>query len=163
VATAEEVRSRAGEVAGEAAASVGARAQAAGEAIDLERVAGLWPSVLDHVVQSGAGLLAAAIGDARPVAVDSDRSVVELGFPSSAAFNRRTAEVKENRDRVVEALRSVLGTTLRPVYVTLDSRPEPAADGEAPEIPGEDDLLERFVSEFDAEVLMDDEPRSETG
>ena len=166
VATADEVRSRAGEVAGEAAASVGARAQAAGEAIDLERVAGLWPSVLDHVIQSGAGLLAAAIGDARPVAVDSERSVLELGFPSSSAFNRRTAEVKENRDRVVEALRSVLGTTLRPVYVTLDSQPDPeaGAEGEGAEVPpGEDDLLERFVSEFDAEVLMDDEPRSETG
>ena len=95
---------RAEEVAGEAAASVGAAAQAATEALDLDRVAGLWPAVLDHMRQSGAGLLAAAIGDARPVAVDPDRSVVELGFPPSAAFNRRKAEVKENRDRVVEAI-----------------------------------------------------------
>ena len=110
---------------------VGATAQAATEALDLDRVAGLWPAVLDHVIQSGAGLLAAAIGDARPVAVDPDRSVVELGFPPSAAFNRRKAEVKENRDRVVEALRSVVGTTLRPVYVTLDSQQPDAADAGA--------------------------------
>ena len=114
------------------------------------------------MIQSGAGLLAAAIGDARPVAVDPDRSVVELGFPPTAAFNRRTAEVKENRDRVVEALRSVVGTTLRPVYVTLDSQQPDAADAGA-EGAGEEDLLERFVSEFDAEFVMDDEPQHREG
>jgi DNA polymerase-3 subunit gamma/tau len=156
VATAEQVRGRAEEVA-----------QAATEKVDLDRVAGLWPAVLDHMRQSGAGLLSAAIGAARPVSVDADTAVLEVAFPPSAAFNRRKAEVKENRDRVVEAVRAVVGTTLRPVYVTLDEDAEaPAAQPPPPPAgPEADDALyERFVSEFDAEVLIDDEPdrREET-
>ena len=74
--------------------------------------------------QSGAGLLSAAIGAARPISVDAEAATLEIAFPPSAAFNRRKAEVKENRDRVVEALQAVVGTTLRPVYVTLDEEAE---------------------------------------
>ena len=167
VATAEQVRGRAEEVAGTAAAQAGAVAHAATERVDLDRVAGLWPAVLDHMRQSGAGLLSAAIGAARPVSVDADSAVLEVAFPPSAAFNRRKAEVKENRDRVVEAVRAVVGTTLRPVYVTLEEEAEAAPVQAAPAPAGpeaDDDLYERFVSEFDAEVLIDDEPerREET-
>jgi len=129
-------------------------------------VAGLWPAVLDHMRQSGAGLLSAAIGEARPLAVDAERSVLEVGFPPSAAFNRRKAEVKENRDRVVEAVQAVVGAPLRPVYVTLDGEPdadEPGPEGGGGDAPGgENDLYERFLSEFDAEVLIEDEPKEET-
>ena len=95
--------------------------------------------------------------------------MLELGFPPSAAFNQRKAEVKENRERVVEAIRTVVGASLRPVYVTLDGEPEDAggAEAEASEADparSEDELYERFVSEFDAEVMLDDEPerREET-
>ena len=169
VATAEQVRTRASEAATGAAAQAGASAQAASEVLDLDRVAGLWPAVLDQVTQSGAGLLSAAISAARPVAVDSDRSVLELGFPPSAAFNQRKAEVKENRERIVEAIRTVVGASLRPVYVTLEGEQEPADDAgsenaEADPARNEDELYERFVSEFDAEVMLEDEPerREET-
>jgi len=157
VATAEQVRKG----AEDAAAQAGAVAQAATEVVDLDRVAGLWPAVLDHMRQSGAGLLSAAIGAARPVSVDADSAVLEVAFPPSAAFNRRKAEVKENRDRVVEAVRAVVGTTLRPVYVTLEEEAEePASQAPPPAstAQGEDDLYDRFVSEFDAEVVLDDEP-----
>ena len=169
VATAEQVRGRAEDAAGTAAAQAGAVAHAATERVDLDRVAGLWPAVLDHMRQSGAGLLSAAIGAARPVSVDADSAVLEVAFPPSAAFNRRKAEVKENRDRVVDAVRAVVGTTLRPVYVTLEEEGEaetaPAQTAPDPAGPeADDDLYERFVSEFDAEVLIDDEPerREET-
>jgi DNA polymerase-3 subunit gamma/tau len=156
VATAEQVRGRAEDVA-----------QAASEAVDLDRIAGLWPAVLDQMRQSGAGLLSAAIGAAKPVSYDAESSVLEVAFPPSAAFNRRKAEVKENRDRVVEAMRAVVGTTLRPVYVTLDEEAEPAPPEPPPAAAGpeaDDALYERFVSEFDAEVMIDDEPerREET-
>jgi hypothetical protein len=167
VATAEQVRGRAEEVAGTAAAQAGAVAHATTERVDLDRVAGLWPAVLDHMRQSGAGLLSAAIGAARPVSVDADSAVLEVAFPPSAAFNRRKAEVKENRDRVVDAVRAVVGTTLRPVYVTLEEEADavPAQASPTPAGPeADDDLYERFVSEFDAEVVIDDEPerREET-
>ncbi len=166
VATAEQVRSGAEGVAAEAVAGASAAGAVAGGAIDLDRVAGLWPAVLDHMRQSGAGLLSAAIGEARPLAVDAERAVLEVGFPPSAAFNRRKAEVKENRDRVVEAVQAVVGAPLRPVYVTLDGEPdadEPGAEAGGGDAPGgENDLYERFLSEFDAEVLIEDEPKEET-
>ena len=160
VATAEEVRQRAEDVASDAKAQVSATAQAAADVLDIDRVAGLWPAVLDHMSQSGAGLLSAAIGEAKPVAVDAERAVLEVGFPPSAAFNRRKAEVKENRERVVDAVRAVVGATLRPVYVTLDSDAEEAGGPEAApaEPASENDLYEAFVSEFDAEVVLDDVP-----
>ena len=130
--------------------------------IDLDRITGLWPSVIDQMRQSGAGLLAAAFDAARPVAVDAADALVEVGFPSSAAFNQRKAEAKENRDLLVEAIKSVLGAPLRPVFVTLDEAA--AAEGEAPteaDPDREDELYRRFVSEFDAEVVVSDD--AETG
>ncbi len=165
VATAEQVRAGAGGAATDAAAGAGAVAQAATEVLDLDRVAGLWPAVVDHMRQSGAGLLSAALGDGRPVSVDTERSVLEVGFPPSAAFNQRKAEVKENRERVVEAVRAVVGASLRPVYVTLDGEAAPeGSDGQGESAPalGEDELYERFLNEFDAEVLIEDEPKEET-
>ena len=129
--------------------------------VDLDRVAGLWPSVVEHMRQSGAGLLAAAFDAAKPVAVDPQASVLEVGFAASAAFNRRKAEAKENRERVLEAVRTVLGTPLRPVFVTLpEEEHEEAAEpalGVDDEGAAERDLVEQFVSEFDAEVLTDDD------
>lgn len=127
--------------------------------LDLDRIAGLWPSVIDQMRQSGAGLLAAAFDAARPVAVDAADALVEVGFPSSAAFNKRKAEAKENRDQLVDAIKTVLGAPLRPVFVTLDdgaaeADSEQAPAGEDPE--REDELYRRFVSEFDAEVLTED-------
>ena len=55
---------------------------AAAEALDLDRVAGLWPAVLDQMRQSGAGLLSAAVGDARPVAVDPERRDADDRLPA---------------------------------------------------------------------------------
>jgi hypothetical protein len=49
----------------------------------------------------------------------------------------------------------VLGAPLRPVFTMLD-RAEPDAGAAAPA--GEDDLFERFVAEFDAEIVIDEEP-----
>jgi DNA polymerase-3 subunit gamma/tau len=161
VATAEQVRHRAEAVATQAAASAGAAAQAAGEVLDLDRVAGLWPSVIEQMRQSGAGMLAAAFDSTRPVAVDKGDSILEVGFPASAAFNRRKAEAKESRDTILDSIRSVIGASLRPVFVTLDGDdPGDAAESSAadPEA-AERALIDRFVTEFDAEeVLTDDDP-----
>ena len=140
-------------------------AKAAGEVLDLDRVTGLWPSVVEHMRQSGAGLLAAAFDAARPVAVDPAAAVLEVGFPPSASFNRRKAEAKENRDRVVEAIRSVLGAPLRPVFVTVEGEEDADVAASVPADPEEAEraLVERFVSEFDAEVLIDDDPNLKEG
>jgi len=131
-----------------------------GAALDLERIAGAWPAVIDQVRQSGSDLLSAAVGSGRPVSHDPDSSVLEVGFPPSAAFNKRKAEASENRERVAEALRTILGERLKPVFVLLegDDAEAAAADVEAAEerLSG-DELFDRFKSEFSAEEMVEDQ------
>ena len=127
------------------------------EAIDLDRIVAVWPAVLDHVRESGSDLLSAVFQAARPISVDAERSVLEVGFPASAAFNKRKAEAQENRDRLAESVRTIAGESLRPVYVVLDGDEGPEdANGAAAEL-SEDELVERLKAEFDAEETSDEE------
>ncbi len=131
---------------------------------ELDRVIELWPGVLDQMRQVGAGMLSAVVGVARPAELDVDAATLTIAFPPGSAFNRRKAEDKENREIVAEAITAVVGVSLRPVFTLLEADPEPAAPAAASESAdaagetGESDLVERFISEFDAEVLIDDEP-----
>jgi len=92
---------------------------------------------------------------ARPVAFDAAASTVEIAFPASATFNKRKAEVPEQRERVAEALETVTGQALKPTYALLDGQ---AAGSEAPAAGADDavseqEMLERLKSEFDAEEV----------
>jgi DNA polymerase III subunit gamma/tau len=121
------------------------------EAVDLERMLGVWPAVVDQVRESGSELLSTVYAAARPLAVDAEQAVLKVGFPPSAAFNKRKAEAQANRDRFAEAVRTIVGQSLRPVYVLLESEPEDdGANGGDPEL-SEEELIERIKSEFDAE------------
>ena len=92
----------------------------AAEEVDLERIIGLWPAVLDQVRESGSELLSTVFAAARPVAVDVEQAVLEIGFPASAAFNKRKAEAKEARERLADAVKTIVGQRLRPIYVLLE-------------------------------------------
>ena len=138
------------ETPGPAASSGSAPAPAAGGELDLEKLNRLWPAVLDQVRQSGSAMLSALFEGTRPVALDSEESVLRVGFPSTATFNKRKAEAVEQRERFAEALDSIVGAHLRPVYVLLDGEASPAGAEEALD---EDELLERLKSEFDAEEV----------
>ena len=94
---------------------------------------------------------------ARPVGVDADERVLKIGFPASAAFNKRKAEAAEARDRVAEAVRTIFGERLRPVFVLLEGEEGGEANAEL----SEDELLERVKAEFDAEELDDDSSSEE--
>jgi hypothetical protein len=73
-----------------------------------------------------------------------------VGFPPSAAFNKRKAEAQEARERLADAVSTIVGERLRPVYVLLDA--EEAADViGADEQLSEDELIARLKTEFDAE------------
>jgi DNA polymerase-3 subunit gamma/tau len=150
VATVEQVQTEVG-------ARAGASAQAVGEALDLERLLGLWPAVVDQVKQSGSEFLSAAFQAARPLSVDPERSTVEIGFPPSASFNKRKAEAKENRERFSEALRTVVGARLNATYVILEEEPSERASGRpaSEQRTDEGELVERFKAEFDAEELIE--------
>jgi len=123
------------------------------EPVDLEKLIGLWPAVVDQVRQSGSELLSHVLSAARPVAVNLEDAVLEVGFPPSAAFNKRKAEAGEARDRFSDAVRTIVGERLRPVYVLLDREEE----GEGPARMSDDDALALARREFDAEYV-DDQP-----
>jgi hypothetical protein len=123
--------------------------------LDFERISGLWPAVLDQVRESGSELLSTVFAAARPVAVDVEQAVLKVGFPASAAFNKRKAEAQDARERFAEAVRTIVGERLRPVYVMLDGD-EDAGDDAEPQL-SEEELIERLKSEFDAEEFEGDE------
>jgi DNA polymerase-3 subunit gamma/tau len=133
------------------AAAEPATTAVAEDPVDLERVLRVWPAVIDQIRQSGSAMLSALFEGTRPVALDSDESTLRIGFPSSATFNKRKAEAAEHRERIAEAVRTIVGERLRPVYVLLDGDAE--LEQPAEEQLDEDALLERLKSEFDAEEV----------
>ena len=124
------------------------------EGLDLERLVGLWPEVIEQVRRGGSELLSHVLAAARPVALNVEEAVVEVGFPASAAFNKRKAEAAEARDRFADALRTIVGERLRPVYVLLETD-----DAEVPAEAklSEEELVELMRSEFDAEEYAEPE------
>jgi len=125
-------------------------ATAVADGLDLEKLVGLWPAVIEQVRESGSGLLSQILSAARPVAVNVEDAVLEVGFPASAAFNKRKAEATDARDRFADAVRTIVGERLRPVYVLLDGEQDSA---EEPKL-SEDELVELMRTEFDAEEYL---------
>jgi DNA polymerase III subunit gamma/tau len=123
---------------------------------ELDTLVASWPAVVDVVRQSNA-MLAALLADARPVAL-AERDVT-IAFPAGAAFLKRKAEQDDHRRATAEALRSVTGTALALRYELRDDTATPA-DRDEPTVSGEE-LVRRFVEEFDAEEVLDD-PDQET-
>jgi DNA polymerase III subunit gamma/tau len=132
------------------------------EAVDVERISGLWPAVLDQVRESGSELLSTVFAAARPVAVDVERATLEVGFPASAAFNKRKAEAQEARERLAEAVKTIVGQRLRPVYVLLEGKDEAGQDGAESSL-SDDELIELLRSEFDAEEFGGDDAKEAEG
>jgi DNA polymerase-3 subunit gamma/tau len=130
--------------------------------VDLERISGLWPAVLEQVRESGSELLSTVLAAARPVAVDLEQGVLEVGFPASAAFNKRKAEAQEARERLADAVKTIAGERLRPVYVLLDGEEESDAGGTEPPL-SEEELIERLKTEFDAEEFEAEEAKEAEG
>jgi DNA polymerase III subunit gamma/tau len=116
-------------------------------AIDLEQLQTVWPAVAEAVSEQN-GMLGAALGAARPVALDAGRLTV--AFPTDAAFVKKKAEA--NRDLVQRALRGLTGQS---VTVAYELRDDMAPGG--PVLLGEEELIERLRAEFAAEEVFDEE------
>jgi DNA polymerase III subunit gamma/tau len=121
---------------------------------DIESVYALWPAVVD-LVRSEHALLGAVIGEARPVEVDGEE--LTLAYPFSAEFYKKKAEDPANRAAVGEALGALAGGRWRLRYELRDTA-EPA-EGEVRVGRSEDEWVARFIDEFDAEELTDDDER----
>jgi DNA polymerase-3 subunit gamma/tau len=124
----------------------------------LDGLAGLWPAVRDAVCSDNQ-LVGAALSDARPVELRDHELVV--AFAPADSFNRRIADTAEHRGVVEKAVRGLTGTPLRVQYELRDLGPADDAAEQAP--PSEDEIVARFVTEFDAEEIVPDPDPSKEG
>jgi len=115
----------------------------------LESLIDLWPAVVE-LVGTGHALCGAVIADTRPVAIAGDDLTV--GFPASAAFLKKKAEDPSNRQIVTDALRQLAGGRWRIGYELREELDAAGGDG-APRTYTEEEWIERFKSELDAEEI----------
>jgi DNA polymerase III subunit gamma/tau len=120
---------------------------------DLQAVIDSWPAVVE-VVRGGNAMLAALLADARPSSI-SDRELM-LTFPPGAAFLKRKAEQDDHRRVAADAFRTVTGRPLVLRYGLRESDDPGDQPAGSPTLTGEE-LVRRFLEEFDAEELPDDD------
>jgi DNA polymerase III subunit gamma/tau len=142
-------------------ASIAAVPQASGERPQPDSAASLaeglapllawWPAVVD-LVRTDNALLGACIEEARPVEVTGEDLTV--AFSASAPFLKKKAENPDNRAAVTAALKDITGRRWRLSYELQDGIA--AQGGELPAPGSEQEWLERFMEEFDAEELPGD-------
>jgi DNA polymerase III subunit gamma/tau len=116
---------------------------------DLASLLGWWPAVVD-LVRDGNAMLGACIQDARPVEVTGEDLTVAFGAP----FLKKKAEKPDNRATVTAALHDVTGRRWRLSYELHDGIG--AADGDESAPLSEQEWVQRFIDEFDAEELADE-------
>jgi DNA polymerase III subunit gamma/tau len=118
-------------------------------AVDLEQLQAIWPAVAEAVTGENA-MLGAALGAARPMAIEGERLTV--AFPPDAAFVKKKAEA--NRDVVQRVLRGLTGHSLLVAYeLREDAMPA------GPALLGEAELIERLRAEFAAEEVFEEQER----
>jgi len=120
-------------------------------ALELDDATACWPAVVD-LVRGENAMLAALLSDARPVAV-KERELT-LAFPGGAAFLKRKAEQEDYRRVAGEAFKAVTGRRLVLRYELRDEEEE--QEGET--VLSGEELVRRFVEEFDAEEVLEDDP-----
>ena len=131
-------------------------APGAGPEPELGALVASWPAVVDYVRQGNA-MLAATLEAARPVTLSGE--ALTLAFPSGGAFFKRKAEQDDYRRAAADAVRSVTGASLKLRYELRDDTPAPPED-DPTALTGEE-LVRRFVEEFDAEEVLDDPDKEE--
>jgi DNA polymerase III subunit gamma/tau len=142
-------------VVAEPAPHAAAPAPPLGAPPELDELVESWPAVVDYVRQGNA-MIAATLEAARPAALSGD--VLTLAFPADAAFFKRKAEQDDARRAAAEAVKSVTGAKLALRY-ELSDEGQAAPDPET-NLTGEE-LVRRFMEEFDAEEVLDDNDQEE--
>jgi DNA polymerase-3 subunit gamma/tau len=131
--------------------------------IEIDQVVELWPAVVDHLRDSGSAMLSTLFDEAKPLEIEEERSVLRIGFPPSAKFNKKKAESSANVERMTEALASIAGHRLRPTYELIDGDNEEGTPEGSPDL-SEEELVDLVKDSFDAsEVVPDDSRESGTG
>jgi DNA polymerase-3 subunit gamma/tau len=120
--------------------------------LELEAATSSWPAVVD-LVRTENPMLAGALDACRPVAV-AERELT-LAFPAGASFLKRKAEQDDHRRVATDALKSITGQRLALRYELRELEPEAADAGS--EVLSGDELVRRFIEEFDAEEILDED------
>ena len=139
---------------GEAAVAVAvtsttATAPGDGVALDLDSFSALWPAVVQSL-QDEHPMIAALLQEARPAGCDGRQ--VTLTWGESHAFFKRKVDDPVNREHVLGAIRTVTGASLR-LSCELCDDDEVRVQSPAEPAVSEDELIARFVAEFDAHEL----------
>jgi DNA polymerase-3 subunit gamma/tau len=118
-------------------------------AIDLspEAFAEVWPAVIESL-QEQSPHLAAVVQAAHPGRLAAGE--LTLAWPEADSFYKRKAEDPASKETIVRAIQAVTGSSLRLAY-ELRNASEIAV--ERPARLSDEELVDRFVQEFDAEVL----------
>jgi DNA polymerase-3 subunit gamma/tau len=117
--------------------------------LDLPAFTQLWPAVVQSL-EVEHPMIAALLQEARPAGCDGRQ--VTLTWAESQAFFKRKVEDPGNRERVVTAIREVTGASVR--LACELSADDQVPDGQTVEpAMSEDELISRFVAEFDAQEL----------
>ena len=131
----------------------------AGVELSLDTFGSLWPAVVESLREE-TPMLAALLEDCAPASLAGDG--LTLAWPESSAFLKRKAEDPANRDLIAKAIRSVTGSSLRLAYeLRAEGDPLPVAAVAATPKLSDEDLVQRFKDEFDAEELPP-EPEEQT-
>ncbi len=136
----------------EPGAPAGEPAFSAGVELSLDAFGDMWPAVLESL-KGESPMLAALLEGARPTELSG--AGLTLAWPESSAFLKRKAEDPANKDLIAQAIRAVTGSSLRLAY-ELRADEEVAPEAAAAPALSEDDLVRRFMDEFDAEELPPD-------
>jgi DNA polymerase-3 subunit gamma/tau len=133
-------------------------ANAAPAIVEIERIVEVWPAVVDHLRDSGSAMLSTLFDEAKPLGIDEEREVLRIGFPTSAKFNKKKAESSANIERMTEAVSSIAGVRLRPVYELIDGQNAEAPPEKSAEM-SEEELVDLVKDSFDASEVVPDETR----
>jgi DNA polymerase-3 subunit gamma/tau len=122
---------------------------------DLAQMVELWPAVVELVKGQNA-MLAALLDTAKPVSLRAGE--LTLSLPATAVFQKRKVESNERHRRTAaDAVRSVTGAKLELTYQLATVPAAEPAQTEADGKLSEAELVRRFVEEFDAQELTDQE------
>jgi len=126
--------------------------------LDLGTAVERWAAVVE-LVRERNQMLSAALASARPVAV-SERELT-VAFPADAQFSKRLAEQDGHRRTVAEALQRVCGEARALRYEVRELESPVAGEPRSAASASAEELVRRFLEEFDAEELPDDHDQRE--
>jgi DNA polymerase III subunit gamma/tau len=127
-----------------------AEASESGPPVDLHELQAAWKQSILHTVSERSIPTGSVLAEARPVALEGDRLVLE--FPPAASFHRGLAEEPKNAAVLAAVLHELTGRKLELAFEVGEGPPEEEAEAEA-EPATEEEIISLMKSTFDAREI----------